>query len=84
MAGIPFQGHPCRERVWADPDMGAILPIKGLVRGGIFSSLFVAVDKKGLAHVLAINYGVMTDLVCETLFRNKLYRFNALRLLHPT
>jgi len=38
--------------VWADPDMGAILTIKGLVRGGIFSSLFVAVDKKGLAHLL--------------------------------
>ena len=26
-----------RERVWADPDMGAILTIKGLVRGGIYS-----------------------------------------------
>jgi len=36
--------------------MGAILTIKGLVWGGIFSSLFVAVDKKGLAHLLFSNY----------------------------
>jgi hypothetical protein len=50
MAWMPFQARPCRERVWVDPDLGAILTIKGLVRGGIFSSLFVAVDKKGLAH----------------------------------
>ncbi len=56
MAGMPFQAHPCRERVWVDPDMGAILTIKGLVRGGIFSSLFVAVDKKELAHLLVNNY----------------------------
>ena len=55
-----------RERVWADPDMGAILPIKGLVRGGIFSSLFVAVDKKGLAHLLVITYGAIKVLRCET------------------
>jgi len=54
--------------VWADPDMGAILTVKGLVWGGIFSSLFVAVDKKGLAHLLVIYYVVMTDLVCETMF----------------
>ena len=65
MAGMPFQAHPCRERVWVDPDMGAILTIKGLVRGGIFSSLFVAVDKKGLAHVLVNNYKVMRVLVCD-------------------
>ena len=26
-----------RERVWADPDMSAILTIKGLVRGGSYS-----------------------------------------------
>jgi hypothetical protein len=45
--------------------MGAILTIKGLVRGGIFSSLFVAVDKKGLAHLLKNNYEVMKALVCE-------------------
>jgi hypothetical protein len=51
--------------VWADPDMGAILPIKGLVRGGIFSSLFVAVDKKGLAHLLNVDYEVRKELVCE-------------------
>ena len=67
MAGMPFQARSCREHVWADPDMGAILTIKGLVRGGIFSSLFVAVDKKGLAHLLASNYEVLKALVCETL-----------------
>jgi hypothetical protein len=55
--------------VWADPDMGAILTKKGLVRGGIFSSLFVAVDKKGLAHLLGISYEAMESLVCETMFR---------------
>ena len=69
MAWMPFQAHPCRERVWVDPDMGAILPIKGLVRGGIFSFLFVAVDKKGLAHLLNRNYEVSIDFVCETLIR---------------
>ena len=63
----PFQAHPCRERVWADPDMGAILPIKGLVRGGTFWLLFLAVEKKGLAHVLNINYEAVRALVCETL-----------------
>jgi hypothetical protein len=46
MAGMIIQVHPCRERVWTDPDMGAILPKKGLVRGGISWSLLVAVDKK--------------------------------------
>ena len=71
MAGRPFQAHPCRERVWADPDMGAILTIKWLVRGGIFSSLFVAVDKKGLAHLLLIYYGAMQGLVCEIMFLTK-------------
>ncbi len=40
MAGMPFQAHPCWERAWADPDMGAILPIKGLVRGRRFWLLF--------------------------------------------
>ena len=83
MAGMPFQAHPCWERVWVDPDMGAILPIKGLVRGGIFSSLFVAVDKKGLAHVLGFNYEEMRALVCEKMFRYEFKRCNALRLLHP-
>ena len=57
--------------MWVDPDMGAFLPIKGLVWGGIFSSLFVAVDKKGLAHLLDENYGVNKALVCETLYKNK-------------
>ncbi len=80
----PFQALPCRERVWADPYMGAILTIKGLVQGGIFSFLFVAVDKKGLAHLLDINYEVIKDLVCETLFRYIIKRCNTLRLLHPT
>jgi hypothetical protein len=50
--------------------MGAILTIKGLVRGGIFSSLFVAVDKKGLAHFLVSSYEVEKALVCENLFNN--------------
>jgi hypothetical protein len=56
MAGTPFQAHPClcpwmdgsramqellpRDRVWADPDMGAILTIKGLVWGRRFWLLF--------------------------------------------
>ena len=70
MAGMPFQAHPCRERVWVDPDMGAILTTKGLVRGGIFSSLFVAADKKGLAHLIFNNYKVGEALVCETLTSN--------------
>jgi len=46
MAGKPFQANSCRERAWADPDMGAILTIKGLVRGGTFWLLFLAVEKK--------------------------------------
>ena len=57
--------------MWADPDMDAILTTKGLVWGGIFSSLFVAVDKKGLAHLLISNYGVMKILVCENSFNFK-------------
>ena len=36
MAGMPFQAHPRRERVWADPDMCAILSKLGLVGGGSF------------------------------------------------
>jgi hypothetical protein len=50
--------------------MGAILTTKGLVRGGIFSSLFVAADKKGLAHLIFNNYKVGEALVCETLTSN--------------
>jgi len=65
----PFQAHPCRERVWADRDMGAILTKKGLVRGGISWVLLVAVDKKYLAHVLGISYEAIEALVCETMFR---------------
>ena len=72
MAGTPFQAHPRWERVWADPDMGAILPKMGLVRGGIFSSLFVAVDKKGLARLLIINYSAKKALVCENLSSQKI------------
>jgi len=72
MAGMPFQANSCREHVWADPDMSAILTIKGLVRGGIFSSLFVAVDKKGLAHLLNVSYEVKRALVCEILVRYQL------------
>jgi hypothetical protein len=47
--------------------MGDILTKKGIVWGGIFSSLFVAVDKKGLARLLNINYGVEKALVCENM-----------------
>jgi len=36
----PFQARSCRERVWADPDVGAILTIKGLV-GAAFFRLFL-------------------------------------------
>jgi hypothetical protein len=43
---MTIQAHPCRERVWADPDMGTILTKKGLVRGGTFWLLFLAVEKK--------------------------------------
>jgi hypothetical protein len=49
--------------VWADLDMGAILTIKGLVRGGISWVLLVAVDKKYLAHLLVNYYEVMKALV---------------------
>jgi len=69
MAWMPFH-----------PDMGAILTIKGLVRGGIFSSLFVAVVKKGLAHLLTNHYEVRTDLVCENIpnlkNKTKIYPIN--------
>ena len=47
--------------------MGIIFLMKGLFGGGIFSSLFVAVDKKGLAHLLLNNYGVQEVEVCEKL-----------------
>ena len=47
------------------PQYGHYFSDKGLVRGGTFSSLFVAVDKKGLAHLLLIDYGVAKALVCE-------------------
>jgi len=52
MAGMPFQAHPCQERVWVDPDMGAILTIKGLVRGRRFWLLFSLERKvtRALAH----------------------------------
>ena len=43
---MPFQARSHRERVGADPDMGAILTIKGLGRGGTFWLLFLAVEKK--------------------------------------
>ena len=41
MAGMPFQAHPCLERVWVDPDMGAILTIKGLVRAAFLGDLLL-------------------------------------------
>ena len=53
------------------PQYGHHFSDEGLVRGGIFSSLFVAVDKKGLAHLLINNYGVWKASVCEILFRYK-------------
>ncbi len=49
------------------PRYGHYFSDEGLVGGGIFSSLFVAVDKKGLAHLLMINHGVPVELVCETI-----------------
>ena len=69
MAGMPFQAHPRRERVWADSDMSAILTIKGLVWGGTFWCLFLAVEKKTLAHLLNSGYEARKALVCEILFR---------------
>ena len=45
MAGMLFQAHPCRERVWADLDMGAILTIKGLVPGAALLVTFLAGEK---------------------------------------
>jgi len=46
MAGMPFQANSCWERVWADPDMGAILTIKGLVGAHFFVS-FCCCRQKG-------------------------------------
>ena len=66
------------------PQYGHHFSGEGLVRGGIFSSLFAAVDKKGLPHLLIIYYKVMKALVCEILFQSKFNLCNALRLLHPT
>jgi hypothetical protein len=56
-----------RERVGVDRDMGAILTIQGLVRGGTFWWFFLAVEKKTLAHLLDINYSVMMSLACKKL-----------------
>jgi len=39
-------GPPVVDPRVGDPDMGAILTIKGLVRGGTFWLLFLAVEKK--------------------------------------
>jgi len=47
------------------PQYGHYFSDEGLVWGGIFSSLFVAVDKKGLAHLLIINYEASKGLACE-------------------
>ena len=41
---------------------------EGLVRGGTFSSLFAAVGKKGLAHLLGVSYEVKKALMGEILF----------------
>jgi len=64
MAGMPFQAHPCWERVWADPDMNPILPKQGLVWGGAFG-YFSRCREKLLAHLLTNNYRVKKALVCE-------------------
>jgi hypothetical protein len=53
MAGMPFQAHPCRERVWVDPDMGAVLTIKGFVRGRRFWLLF-SLERK-VTRALTLN-----------------------------
>jgi hypothetical protein len=50
------------------PRYGHYFPDEGLVGGGIFSSLFVAVDKKGLAHLLGVSYEAKREFVCEKFF----------------
>jgi len=47
------------------PRYGHYFSDQGLVGGGIFSSLFVAVDKKGLAHLLGVSYEAQREFVCE-------------------
>ena len=67
------------------PQYGHYFSDEGLVWGGIFSSLFVAVDKKGLAHLLDNNYGVIEAIVCEKLLIKPIHRQPLGRLqLHRT
>ena len=58
--GLPVPGARVNR-----PLYGHYFSDEGLVGGGIFSSLFVAVDKKGLAHLLIIYYRVPKEFVCE-------------------
>ena len=55
------------------PRYGHYFSDQGLVWGGIFSSLFVAVDKKGLAHLLTINCRVGNAFVCENLLSKNIF-----------
>ena len=64
-----MQEQLSRERVGVDRDMDAILTKQGLVRGGTFWCLFLAVEKKTLAHLLNTNYEVIKALVCETMYK---------------
>ena len=44
---------------------------QGLVRGGTFWCLFLAVEKKTLAHLLKIGYEALKVFVRETTFRKE-------------
>ena len=74
MAGMLFQAHSCRERVWADPDMGAILTIKGLVRGGIYFG-HPALHPSGqlkLFKIDPVNFVLVTSCCCRQEFTRAL------------
>ena len=54
-------------RVWTDPDLAAILTIRGLGRGGISWVLLFAVEKKYLARLLEKYYEARKVVACENL-----------------
>ncbi len=58
--GLPVPGARVNR-----PQYGHYFSGEGLVGGGIFSSLFVAVDKKGLAHLLGVSYEAKREFGCE-------------------
>ena len=49
------------------PQYGRYFYDEGLVQGGTFWCLFLAVEKKTLAHLLYNDYGVVEALVCENM-----------------